>query len=147
VADRVEAQETAAAHGRIQQAMGLQLANMQKRYRMEIDAAERLTAKRLCHLRTERSAVVVPLQRQLTKAEKREEMEPDVISALSGRGRQNRAPRYEGDDVDLASPRTYGKVLRMKMSTGARGLRVDAPDADARRSASRRSQSAQRNGV
>jgi hypothetical protein len=146
-ADRVESEETAIANAKIQQGMAMQLAQIKKRHQMEIDAAERLTEKKLCHLRTQKSSIVVPLQKQLAKAERREEMEPVVIRALSNRGRQVRAPRYEGDDVDLASSRTYSKVLRMRMSSAARRLQVDGGDGESRAPTSRRSPSAQRNRI
>jgi hypothetical protein len=144
VADRLEAHETAVAHEKVRQGVATALGHMEKRHRMELDAAERLTAKKLCHLRNERDAVVIPLERQLKKAEKREEMEPGVIRALSSRGRRCRSPRYEGDDVDLATPRTYTKIMRMRTATGVGRLPVEADPESSRRSASRRSHSAQR---
>jgi hypothetical protein len=148
VADRVEAEETALAQEKIRKGREIQLAQMEKRHKMEFDAAERLTEKKLCHLRTEKDSMVLPLQKQIAKAAKREELEPVVIRAFSSRGRRNRSPRYEGDDVDLASPRTYTKVMRMRTSTGVKRLKVDGADPDSpRRTASRRSQSVKRNRV
>jgi hypothetical protein len=141
VADRTEEAETAAARERLQRGMALQLAQMQRRHQMEIDAAERFAEKKLCHLRNERNAVVIPLQKQLMKAEKREERVPDVIRAISSRGPRCRSPRYEGDDIDLAPPKAYGKLLKMRLGTGARSLRIDSPTAGS----PKRAQSARRN--
>jgi hypothetical protein len=141
-ADAAEAAETAAAHARIRDAMAAQLAQLQRRQRTEAEAAERLTERRLCHLRGERDAVLAPLERQLAKAERREALAPRAIAALSGRGRRCRSPRDDGDDVDLATPRTYAAIMRMRAATGARPLPVAAGGGgSARRSRSAQSKS------
>jgi hypothetical protein len=137
IADALERDETIQAQQRIAKIQEKQFEQLAKRQKMELDAAGRFTHKQLCHLRLERAAILNPLEKQIKKAEVREKHEDKAIDAKTKRGRRDRAPVYEGDDLDLASPRTFRTIYRMRTSTGANLLNVQQEANTSRRSTAR----------
>jgi hypothetical protein len=131
-ADTLEREETARARDRIGVAMQRNLEQVRRRQQMEIEAAERLTGKKLRHLEKERDSEIGALERQVKKAENREKNEPGAISAKCNRGQRDRSPRYEGDDVALASPRTFRQMYQLRAGNGVQKLQLSPVTADDR---------------
>jgi hypothetical protein len=137
-ADLLEMEETARARDRIIRGRQSNVEQIRRRQQMEIEAADRLTRKKLCHLENERDAAVVPLRRQLERAKQRERNEPDVIRVKHDRGQRERSPRDEGDDVDLPSPRTFRRISHMRAAVVSHRLSVGGGTGDERSETKRR---------
>jgi hypothetical protein len=129
-ADLLEREETNQAHDRIVRGRKSKFNQIRRRQQMEIEAADRMTHKKLFRLQNERDAVLGPIERQLQKAKEREKNEPEVIRTRHERGQGDRSPKDEGDDVDLPSLRTVRRIYRMKVAAGPQRLDVGGVTGD-----------------
>jgi hypothetical protein len=128
--DMLEHEETERARERMGLAMQRNIEQVRGRQQMEIEAADRLTGKKLRHLEKERDLEIDTLERQVKKAKNRERNEPGTIRAKCKRAQRERSPRYEGDDVALASPRTFRQMYQLRAVNGVQKLQVGAMTVD-----------------
>lgn len=126
VADSLEKRETKDAQEKAILCMKSQLEQLEKKHQMEVEAAERMTKKKIDHLTKEKNAVVVPLELALKRAEERES-KPD-LRRRSTTSMKNLSYDVETDETNLATPRTFRKMYDMRAPTGVRHLELQGID-------------------
>lgn len=125
-ADTLEKQETKNAQERAIVCMKGQLEQLEKRHQMEIEAAERLTKKRIDHLTKEKNTVVGPLELALRRAEEREG-KPDLRRKCTTALRDLNYD-VETEEANLATPRTFRKIYDMRAPRGVNHLELQGID-------------------
>lgn len=159
--DEIVQQESGEAQSRAEESMQIQLRHMQKRHEKELLAVENMTKKKLRHIEIEGESIIKPIERALKKAEEVDVAPPirrsapasalasarPITSRLSTShamsSRQEfvqQLPEYE--EVDLATPRTFHKIMEMRSKPQVTALELNGIDISKYLNQKRRNESA-----